>query len=103
MGELISTSLLSSVEKSCGKCGMEKHGEAGDCCKDVSIVIKADIFHTFSQTVYDFQAFTFIFPAIHVIAFDFNIPATETVNLFRAHGPPLLKHPLFIQFRNFRI
>jgi hypothetical protein len=66
-------------------------------------VVKADLFHTFSQTVHDLHAFAFIFPVIHFIAIDFNVPSTETVNLYGAHGPPLRKHPLFIQYRNFRI
>jgi hypothetical protein len=102
MGELVSTSLLGSNDSACGKCGMKKHTEAGkDCCKDVSIVIKNGDSHIFVQAVYNFHVLTFILPVIHFISPSFNIPAVQTENLLQAHGPP--KHPLFIQFRNFRI
>jgi hypothetical protein len=104
MGELVGTSLFDLHDEACGKCGMPKHTEASkDCCKDVSIVIKADDAHTFSQTVYDIQAYTFILPDVHFIANSFNIPAFQTVNAYRAHSPPLLHLPLFIQFGSFRI
>jgi hypothetical protein len=104
MGELVGTSLFDLHNKECGKCGMPKHSEASKgCCKDVSIVVKASDAHTFSQTVYDFKGFTFIVPVTPYVATSINIPSSQTVNAFRAHGPPLLPLPLFIQFGNFRI
>jgi hypothetical protein len=104
MGELVGTSLFDLHDAACGKCGMPKHTEASkDCCKDVSIVIKADDAHTFSQTVYDFQVLAFILPDACFIANSFTTPASQTVNAYRAHSPPLLQLPLFIQFGNFRI
>ena len=104
MGELVSSSLFGSGDKECGKCGMKKHiGAANDCCKDVSIVIKAGDSHTFSPAVYDFPAFSFILTVLHFIAPGFKITTSQTANLYGAHGPPLLKHSLFIHFRNFRI
>ena len=104
MGELVGVSIFSLKDDECGKCGMEKHSEASkDCCKDVSITIKADDSHTFSQTVYDFNSFTFLLPAIQVVAVNLDISEAGTENLYRAHSPPLLKHPLFLQFGNFRI
>jgi hypothetical protein len=104
MGELVSTSLIGSNDPECGKCGMKKHIEASkDCCKDVSIVLKSGDSHIFHQAVFNFQDITFILPVIHCIPPRFNISAVQTENLLRAPGPPLLKYPLFIQYRNFRI
>ena len=104
MGELVGTSLFKLPGKACGKCGMPKHTEAGKrCCKDVSIVIKSGDEHTFSQTVYDFQASAFILPFTCTNAYCFNIPVFQTVNAYRVHSPPLLQLSLFKQFGNFRI
>jgi hypothetical protein len=104
MGELVGTSLFSLQDDECGKCGMEKHTEASkDCCKDVSTTIKTDDSHTFSQTVFDFHSSIYTLPATYIVDANLNIPETQTENLYRAHSPPLLKHPLFLQFRNFRI
>jgi hypothetical protein len=104
MGELVGTSMFSLENDECGKCGMKKHTEASkDCCKDVSITIKNSDSHTFSQTAYHFNSFTFLLPAIPVATVNLDIPEAQTENLYRAHGPPLLKRPLFLQFGNFRI
>lgn len=104
MGELVGTSLFDLRDDACGKCGMEKHTEESkDCCKDLSITIKTDDPHTFSQTVYDFNSFEFLLPAIQLVSSNASITETQTENLYRVHSPPLLKHPLFLQFGNFRI
>lgn len=104
MGELVGTSLFDLRDEECGKCGMKKHAEASkDCCQDVSIVIKAGDSHTFSQTVYDFNSISFTIPPICLFFTNLDFPIVQTEKLYRAHGPPLLKIPLFIQFRDLRI
>jgi hypothetical protein len=104
MGDFVGTSLFDFRDKECGKCGMKKHTEASkDCCKDVSIVIKVSDSHTFSQTAYDFHAFTIILPVTQYICTSANTSDAQLEKSFRAHSPPLLSTPLFIQFRNFRI
>jgi hypothetical protein len=82
---------------------MEKHSSNKDCCKDISIKIKGADAHNFSQTVYDFYAFSFILPATPFIHSCLYFPQTQITNGYRAHSPPLPGYPLFIQFRNFRI
>lgn len=104
MGELVGTSLFHPGDNECGKCGMKKHAEASkDCCKDVSIVVKAGGAHTFSQPDYNVLSFVFTLPPADVICTSLNIPQGNFKNLYRAHSPPLLKQPLFILFNNFRI
>ena len=104
MGKLVGTSLFDPGGNECVKCGMQKHtGESKGCCTDISIVIKASDSHTFSQTVYDIRAFAYIIPATQFINTSINVSSAQTENVFRAQGPPLLKNPLFIQFRNLRI
>jgi hypothetical protein len=104
MGELVGISLLDLRDDACAKCGMEKHADGSkDCCKDVSITIKTGDPHTFSPTVHDFNSFEFILPAIQLVPSKVNITEAQKENLCRAHSPPLLKHPLFLQFGNFRI
>lgn len=104
MGELVGTSMFSLKNDECGKCGMQKHTEASkDCCKDVSITIKNNDSHTFSQPVYDFNSFAFLLPLVQLATVNPDIRQAQTENLYRAHSPPLLKHPLFLQFGNFRI
>ena len=104
MGELVGMSIFSLKDDECEKCGMEKHTEASkDCCKDVSITIKNNDSHTFSQTVFDFNSFTFLLAPIHVATVNLDIPEAKTENSYWAHSPPLLKGPLFLRFNNFRI
>ena len=104
MGELVGASLFSLRGEACGKCGMEKHTEASkDCCKDTSIIIKADDSHTFSQAIYDVNSQTFILPDIHFVSGSLSIQPTQIANLYRAHSPPLLNQSLFLLFGNFRI
>jgi hypothetical protein len=103
MGKLIGTSLFDLSEKECGKCGMKKHTEAGkDCCKDVSIVIKTGDSHTFSQVVYDLSSISAAAPAIYFAFTNINFSKAPE-KLYRVHGPPVLKNPLFIQFMDLRI
>jgi hypothetical protein len=103
MGELVNISLFGSSDAACGKCGMEKHTANKDCCKDISILVKGADTHNFSQSVYDFHASSFILSVTHFVSSCLNFPQTEIANLYRAHSPPLLRYPLFIQLRNFRI
>lgn len=104
MGELVGISLSSLQDEACGKCGMEKHTEANaDCCKDTSIIVKAEDSHTYSQAVYDLNSQTFLLPAIHFVSTSTSIQQIQTANLYRAHSPPLLNHSLFLRFGNFRI
>ena len=104
MGELVGSSLFNTKNKSCGKCGMEKHTEESkDCCKDISIVIKSGDSHTFFQPVYDLNFFSPVIPEIIFIICDVRINPYSNNTLYRAHSPPLLEYPLFIQHQNFRI
>ena len=104
MGELVGYSLINTENESCGKCGMEKHAEESkDCCKDVSIVVKTADSHTFFQPVYDVISFTLAIPENHSIICDVSIKQERNQKTYRAHSPPLLKYPLFIQHQNFRI
>jgi hypothetical protein len=52
MGELVETSLFGTSDKACGKCGMEKHSENDDCCKDVQVVVKSSENHISSPYVH---------------------------------------------------
>lgn len=104
MGELVGTSLFDLKNKECGKCGMKKHTqESKDCCKDVSIVVKPGDSHTFSQPVYDLNFFSLTTPEIPFTVYDVKIKQERNIITYWAHGPPLLKNPLFIQHQNFRI
>jgi hypothetical protein len=104
MGKLAGTSLFDLGSNECAKCGMQKHtGESKDCCKDISIVIKAGDSHTFLQTIYDIRAFAFTVPSTPFFITSINVLIAQKEIVFRAEGPPLPKNPLFIQFRNFRI
>jgi len=104
MGKFAGKSLFDLEDNKCDKCGMEKHaGESKGCCTDISFVIKGSDTHTFSQTVYDIQAFAYIIPATQFNYTSINFPIAQTENVFRAQCPPLPKIPLFLQFRNFRI
>jgi len=83
---------------------MEKHTEESkDCCKDISIVIKSGDSHTFFQPVYDLNFFSPVIPEIIFIICDVRINPYSNNTLYRAHSPPLLEYPLFIQHQNFRI
>jgi len=104
MGELVGTSLFSMQDDACGKCGMDKHTEENKgCCKDVSITVKSNDSHTFSQAVYDVSSPIVLFPPIPLVSSGVIYPETSTENLYRAHSPPLLSEPLFLRFGNFRI
>jgi hypothetical protein len=104
MGELVKTSLFGAHKDECAKCGMQKHTEANkDCCKDIFIFVKGGDCHTFSQAVYAYHSISYILPAIQFISYGLKIPQIQIENLYRAHSPPLLSCPLFLQFRNFRI
>lgn len=104
MGELVGASLFDLKSKECGKCGMKKHTEASkDCCKDISIVVRTGDFHTFSQTVYDFNFPSLIIPEVPSIICDVRTFQEEDSKRYRAHSPPLLKYSLFLQYQNFRI
>jgi hypothetical protein len=104
MGKLVKTSLFGSRKDECAKCRMKKHTEANkDCCKDISIFVKGGDSHTFSQTIYDYHSISCILPATQFISYGLKIPQTQIENLYRAHSPPLLSFPFYIQFRNFRI
>jgi hypothetical protein len=104
MGELVGTSLFSLKDRKCGKCGMEKHTEESkDCCKDVSIDIKTKDSHTFSHAAIDLPVFNVVVPDFEYSYSAATVSIIPTENTCRAHSPPLLKNPLFIQFGNFRI
>jgi len=104
MGELVGMSIFNTKNKACGKCGMEKHTEASkDCCKDVSIVIKSGDSHTFFQPVYDCNSFCPALPEINFTICDVRVNPHNNTTTYRAHSPPLLKHPLFLRFSCFRI
>ena len=104
MGDFAGISLFDSKNEECSKCGMEKHGESTrDCCKDVSITIKTGDFHTFSQVAYDFNSFSLAIPEYNFTICDVRIDSHNNNTTYRAHSPPLLEYPLFIQHQNFRI
>ena len=104
MGELVDSSLFNTRNEACGKCGMQKHTEESkDCCKDVSIVIKSGDSHTFFQPVYDCNSFSLAIPENNFTICDVRIKQDSDNTTYRAHSPPLLEYPLFIQHQNFRI
>jgi hypothetical protein len=104
MGELVNFSMFISKDKKCGKCGMEKHTDANnECCKDIPVVIKGEDSHTFSQAAYNLPAFTFNTTSNEFCngAFLLELQTGDINNILSL--PPLIKKPLFLQFRNIRI
>ena len=83
---------------------MEKHSdESKDCCKDVSVRIKAGDAHTFFQLVHEFNLHVAIIPVLSFKESQRILPGMPTENLYLANSPPLLNNPLFLMFRNFRV
>ena len=104
MGELVGTSLSSMQDDECEKCGMDKHTEASKgCCRDVSITVKSNDSHTFSQAAYDVSSPLIVLPPVAFVSAGIIFRETSTENFYRAHSPPLLSEPLFLRYGNFRI
>ena len=104
MGEWVSSTLYHVSDQECSKCGMKKHTEESkNCCKDISVVVKTDNAHLYSQFIYNYdcQVLTLCALTSPVIAVRLSYQATS--EMYKGNSPPLLQNPLFIQFRNFRI
>lgn len=105
MGELVDISLFGAGDEKCAKCGMEKHSENNDCCKDVQVTLNSSEDHIFSLYVYlSHSNFEVISPVFFA---DFNETYLDKIaatwNASSAHAPPLKYIPIYIQVQNFRI
>ena len=105
MGKLVETSLFSTSDKKCGRCGMEKHSENNDCCKDVQVVIKSSEDHI-SSPYFHLSQFNFeILTPVSLAEFSksYSNKIEITCHASDAHAPPLGHVPIYIKVANFRI
>lgn len=104
MGEFDGYSLFRSPDKKCGKCGMEKHSQSSKgCCKDISVCLKATDSHN-SSLVYSNASLSPVLAPVFFCVVQGIILDDQTIDTISwAHGPGLLKKPLYLQHRNFRI
>lgn len=105
MGELVDISLFGIGDEKCAKCGMEKHSENNDCCKDVQVVIKSSEDHIFSPHVQLSQSIFEIIPPVSFTEFSeiYYNKIAITCNASAAHAPPVRHVPIYIHVQNFRI
>ncbi|WP_345257536.1 HYC_CC_PP family protein [Flaviaesturariibacter amylovorans] len=106
MGDTVSTSLFADQDGPCSKCGMEKHEQANDCCKDVPTTLKVtddhypafDAYPTRSSWVLLEQCLPGITTTIHPVAI-----ATPSRS-FADSGPPGHSSvPLYLMIRVLRL
>ena len=102
-GKFVGISLFDTSNDVCTQCGMEKHIDENNCCKDVKVTMKISDNH-FSATTYFFSknCFGITFTSIHPDTShkSNSISVSNSNNSSPPHGYSI---PLFIQFRNLRI
>jgi hypothetical protein len=103
MGELVSTTIFGGDSKTCPKCGMEKHSEKSNCCKNINITIQSDkklLAHQVAQGLEKGLTIAAIqYPNQPEIFLNSNIFSLTT----STHKPPFLSYPIYLHIQNFRI
>jgi hypothetical protein len=104
MGELVQTSLFKSSTGRCVKCGMQKHKEGVDCCKDVQVVIKSADKHiaSFPVSLVPPVLQTALVPEA-ICDNGLRYTVVPAKGLSHTHAPPLSPVPIYLQVGNFRI
>ncbi|WP_449386641.1 HYC_CC_PP family protein [Chitinophaga tropicalis] len=104
MGELVKTSIFSTHDSFCEKCGMKKHSvESKGCCKDIATNVKTSESHLYSSVLSDIG---FSDALHHELTFNFlllHLQESVLYTSYPAHAPPFQKDTLFLQYCNFRI
>lgn len=104
MDKFVSSSLFCSSADACSNCGMEKHNNEDNCCKDIKVTLKLSDKH-FSSVVTPLVNLGFAYFQIPFLSYEpIGWPSPVNLTDQNEHSPPeLYSAPVFILHRNLRI